>query len=89
MSACKNGNEKFISITALINLLFMVMPFLLFVSPPVFILLFLSGMAVTISGVALMHVKVMVKLLQKQLHGKYGHPFTTIKPFHTTYGHKG
>lgn len=42
---CKNGNERFISITALINLLFIVMSFLLF----------LCGVDVTISDVSLTH----------------------------------
>lgn len=42
---CKNGNERFISITALIKLLFMVMSFLLF----------LCGVDVTISDVSLTH----------------------------------
>lgn len=66
----------------------MVMPFLPLVAPPVVMLLFLSDVAVTISEVSLTH-KSMVTLPQKQLHGKYGHPFITIKPFHTTYGHEG
>lgn len=49
---CKNGNERFISTIALLNLLFTVIALLLLVAPPVFMLLFLSGMAVTISEVS-------------------------------------
>lgn len=77
---CKNGNERFISITALINLLFIVMSFLLF----------LCGVDVTISDVSLTHKsKFWLDCPKSSCMVKYGHPFTTSQPFHTTYRHKG